>query len=276
MKVIDNPKTQGKSSSAKPLDDLVSTLRFGKTWSTDMHAQASVIALLDKSLDNRYIMLRNVQLEGLDIPIPLVLVGPTGVRVLYPSASRGVYRAKGEIWEQMDDRSRMYRAAAPNLLTRTELMARAVAAFLTSREVPLPEIEPILMFSDPGTHVESVRPSVRIVLVDGLERFIGGMLQSRSYLDKIEVQKIVDLLTRLSGIDPDASPYPERDAFSFSDEDKPSRLSTLTDSLPRGEGVVSSLNKIPFSNRQWGLLGCMAVFNILLLVAFVILILLTS
>ncbi len=209
-------------------------------------------------MDNRYVILRNVQLEGLDIPIPLILVGPTGARVIYPSASRGVYRARGETWEQMDDRAQVYRAATPNLISRTQLMAQAVSAYLTGRDMPLPEVEPVLMFSDPGTHVETVRPLVRVVLVDGLERFVAGLLQSRSYLDKENVQKIVVLLTQLSGLDLDASPYPERDAFTYADEKKPSQLSTLADRLPRGERMVSSLTKSPsptVNGLCWGVWG---------------------
>jgi hypothetical protein len=240
-----------------------------------MESQEGLIAALEKALDNRYNMLRNVTLEGLDIPIPLVLVGPPGIRVIYPSAARGIFRAKADIFEFMDERTQSYRSANPNLMTRTALMGQAVATFLTARGMPPMDVEPVLYFSDPGTHVETVRPVVRILLVDGLERFIAGLLQSRIFLDKEEVQKMTDQFLKSMGIsERDLSPFPERDAFSFSDYsgDKPS----LGDRLPRGEGMVKTLNKIPFSGRQWFLLGCMVVVNIVVLIAFVLLVLFTS
>jgi hypothetical protein len=73
----------------------------------------------------------------------------------------------------------------------------------------------------------------------------------------------------------ESSPYPERDAFSFSEDEGSSEASVL-DRIPRGEGVVKALNKIPFSGRQWVLLGCLVVINIAILIAFVVLVLMTS
>jgi hypothetical protein len=175
----------------------------------------------------------------------------------------------------MDDRQQDYRTANPNLLTRTELMSQAVAAFLAARELPTTEIEPVLFFSDPGTHVDAVRPSVRIVLVDGLERFLAGLVQSRIMLEKEQIDKIVAMFMHSMGIsDRDLSPYPERDAFSFADEQEAPKESII-ERIPTGEGFVKTLNKIPFSGRQWFVLGCMTVVDILILVAFVILVLLT-
>jgi hypothetical protein len=273
MKVIATPAQGNKSAAASRLDEVMGSLRLGRGWSQDMEAQESVIAPLEKALDNRFIMLRNVTLAGLDVPIPLILVGPAGLRVLYPSAQRGVFRARGESWEQMDDRSQAYHAVTPNPLTRAQLMARAVDAFLKSRSVNTGETEPVLLLMDAGTHVESARPVVRIVLADGLERFIAGLLQARISLDKDETQKIVDIFTKSMGV-VEGPAFPERDAFSFTDE--PAPQPSLGDRLPRGEKVARSLNKLPFSGRQWLLLGLLALINILVLVGFVTLIFLTN
>ncbi|MCI0519483.1 MAG: hypothetical protein L0Z70_04430 [Chloroflexi bacterium] len=273
MKVIATPVQGSKSGSASRLDEVMGSLRLGRSWSQDMEAQEGVIAPLEKALDNRFVMLRNVILEGLDVPIPLVLVGPPGVRVLYPSAQRGVFRARGEAWEQMDDRSQVYRPLTPNLLTRAQLMARAVDAFLSTRGIKAGETEPVLLLMDSGSHVDSARPIVRIVLADGLERFIAGLLQARILLDKDETQKIVDTFSKSMGVVEEAA-FPERDVFSFTDE--ASAKPSLGDRLPRGEKVAKSLNKLPFSGRQWVLLGLLALINILVLVGFVILIFLTN
>jgi len=278
MKVIDNSASDEKSNASGPLSGVMSTFKFGRVWSQDMQAQEGIIAALERQLDNYYTIFRNVSLEGLDIPIPLVLVGPSGVRVLYPSASRGVYRAKDDAWEKMEDDQKGYKPVLPNLLTRTQLMGRAVAAYLSAKGYPQIEVEPVLVFSDPGIHVDTVRPIVRVVMVDALERFVAGLIQSRTYLNKDETEKIVALFIEAGGGKNISEPVPiERDAFSFADEDQPKQrpLSALSN-LPRGERAVSTLNKIPFTTRQWVFLILMVVVNIILLVAFVIIILTLS
>lgn len=275
MKVIENPKVRIKRPSNR-WERFWETLRLGRDWFEDMQAQDEVIALLGKALDNRFVMLRNVTLEGLEIPIPLVLVGPPGVWVIYPSAIRGLFRARGDAWEKMDSTQEMFRPATPNLMRRTHLMAQAVAAYFSARNVSLPAIEAVLLFSHPGTHVEAIRPEVRIVLVDGLERFIVGILQARIWLERGDVEKVVDLLIKSMGLtEKDLAPYPEKDAFSFADEREAARLPGLAP-LGRGEGLARVLKNISFSGWQWLLLGCLVVVNILVLIAFVILVLLTS
>ncbi len=276
MKVIDNPKVSEKPSSPGKLDTMLGSLGLGRNLPPEQQAQEDLIAHLEKALDNRFVMLRNVTLEGLELPIPMVLVGPPGVRVIYPHAARGVFQVKGEVLEYMDDRYQTYRTVTPNLLTRAKLMAQAVTEFINARHPAPVEAEPVLFFSDPGTHVDSVRPVVRIVQADGLDHLAAGLLQSRVYLEKDEVQKVVDYFLTSMGIsERQLSPFPERDAFSFADDTGPDKPS-LADRLPRGEGLVSTLNKIPFSRRQWYLLGCMVVVNIIVLIAFVVLVLLTS
>jgi hypothetical protein len=275
MRVIENPKVSARKPSNR-WERFWETLKLGRGWFEDMQAQDVLIASLGKVLDNRFVLLRNVTLEGLDVPIPVVLVGPPGVWVFYPSALRGLFRARGDVWEGMDSRQEVFRPALPNLITRTQLMAQAVAAFFAARNLTLPTTEPVLFFSEPGTHVETIRPAVRIVLVDGLERFIVGMLQSRVWLERDEVEKAVDLLIKSMGLsEKDLLPYPEKDVFSFVDEREAAGIAALAPLSP-GERLAAALHKIPFSGRQWLLLGCLVLINVVVLIAFLILVLITS
>ena len=276
MKVIENSRIHGDDSASSPVDEVLSSIKLGLNRTQGVQAEDAVIASLERMLDNRYVILRDATLDGLTVPIPLVLVGPTGVRVLNSSAIKGVYRARGENWEQMDDRKQDFSPAQPNLILRAQLMARAVEKFLAVRDYELPEVEPVLILTDPGIHVEAVRPVVRVILIDGLERFTAGLSQGYPILDKEDVQKIVDLFTDSMGLgDLDASPYPERDVFSFEDEEVESKPS-MQDRIPRGDSVVASLDKIPFSGRQWLLLGVMMIVNIFVLISFVLLVLVSS
>ncbi|HEX7973961.1 MAG TPA: NERD domain-containing protein, partial [Anaerolineales bacterium] len=236
----------------------------------EARTQQALIATLQRLLDNRYFLLRNMELEGAGIEIPLILVGPSGVRVIYTSALKGVFRAREETWEKLDDRSQRFQIAQPNLLTRAQLMAQAVSASLAKHGFQLPEAEGAVYFSDPGIHVETVRPVVRVVLADALERYIASSAQSRTLLDPETVQKIVNAL---GGDQAQAKAlYDDRDSFAFRDQ-KPPR--------PEPEVIVDRrepgfLKKIPFTSRQWMLLGVMTAVNIFLLAAFVILVLISS
>lgn len=276
MKVIDSTSQSSKSQTPSMLSGMIESIKLGRT-SLDIQSQEAVIAALEKVLDHRYFMLRSVTLGDLVEPIPLVLVGPHGVTALFPNASRGVYRAKGDDWEQMDDSRDIYRPALTNLIIEAQQMAYAVETYLKSNMDRGPSVEPTLVFTDPGIHIDMARPSVRIVMLDAIERFTASIQQQQFNLDRDEIETIVNLLARSIGVILDESPFPERDAFSFVDEtETQSKIPEIVDRIPRGEGAVNTLNKIPFSNRQWLVLGLLVVVNILILTALVLFILFSS
>lgn len=277
MKIIENSSQSQKTQTSNVLGGMIGSLRLGRATPQEMQSQQMVISSLEKALDNRYILLHNVTLAEQELPIPLILVGPPGVNVIYPVALRGVYRARVDEWEQLDTQRQSYKPAVPNLIVQAEQMAQAVEEHLKAQNIYPPAIEPVLVFTDAGVHIEMTRPAVRIVLIDAIDRFIAGLLQAPTMLGKEEAQEITDYLAKSLGIPDEGSPFPERDAFSFSDESAPeSKGPTIVDRLPRGERAVTTLNKIPFSNRQWAVLGCLLAVNILILIAVVAYIIFSS
>jgi hypothetical protein len=274
MRVLDN-STQDRAGK-KP--DVINRARsrLSQSWSQkEAHAQEVVINALQKVLDNKFVMLREVTLEGPDIPVPLILVGPSGVHVIYASILKGVFRAKEDVWEELDDRTQKFSIARPNLLTRTLLMARAVNTYLAEHGNKLPEVEPVLFFSDPGINVEMTRPVVRIVQMDALDRFIAGLLQSQTNLEPEAVQMIANAL---AGDQVDLGQKPiidERDAFAFRDL-PPDKPQSLTSKVVIDSSESGFMKRIPFSGRQWLVLGLLILVTIIVLVAFMILILLSS
>jgi hypothetical protein len=274
MRVFDNSLQDRSGKKPDVLNRARS--RLSQSWSQkEARAQEVVINALQKVLDNKFVMLREVTLEGPDIPIPLILVGPTGVHVIYASTLKGVFRAKEDVLEELDDRTQKFSIARPNLLTRTLLMARAVNTYLEEHGHKVPEEEPVLFFSDPGINVETTRPVVRIVQMDALDRYVAGLLQTQSNLEPEVVQKIVNAL---AGDQIDLGEKPlidERDAFAFRDlpPEKPQQVApkVVMDSSEPG-----ALKKVPFSGRQWLVLGLLMLVTIIVLVAFMVLILLSS
>lgn len=267
MKIIENTSQSQKNQPSNVLGGKIGSLKLGRAIPQEIQSQQAAISMLEKALDNRYFLLRNVSLAEQEIPIPLILVGPSGVEVILPTALRGVYRAKVDEWDQLDTQRQSYKPAAPNLIIQTEQMAQAVGEHLKAQNIYSPPAEPVLVFTDTRVHIEMSRPAVRIVLIDAIDRFIAGLVQAPTLLSKEEIQQITDCMARALGIEERAL-YPERDAFSFSDESPPrSKGPTIADRLPRGERAVKTLNKIPLSNRQWLVLGCLIAINILILIA---------
>ena len=103
MKVIDQSPVR---ADLQPFDKFKAYLngisKFGWGWKADVKAEETIIESLRHFIDNTYTMIRNVMLEGIDIPIPLVLVGPSGIYVLLASGATGVFRAKNEVWMEMN------------------------------------------------------------------------------------------------------------------------------------------------------------------------------
>lgn len=230
---------------------------------SDEEAQEVLITQLGRILSNQYTLIRNAQVEGLDAPVPLILIGPTGLSVIHASSIKGIFQAKGEILAEMGH-NRQFQPARPNLIAQTQMMAEAVDSYLAKNGYTVPEIPGILFFSHPGTHVDSIRPSVRIVLMDGVERFITGLLQGHPVLTKTDAQNYIEALTR-----PPEIPENGQEAAT---------KTTIKNPLvnPELENQITIFSqKVPFSAQQIILLGAMAIIEIIVLIGFIALILST-
>ena len=194
MRVIESGDTEAEEKPQGFLDRIGDIWKFGLSWEQDRQAKDDMVAELRKRLDNKYILVTEVTLPGLEIPIPLVLVGPTGIQVIYASALKGIFRAKNDTWSVMDNRSHRFKPAQPNLIARALLMARAIETYLSGQGFSATEAESVLFLSQPGIHVDSIRPAIRVVQADGLDRFVSGILQNRQDLDQSEVAQIAETL----------------------------------------------------------------------------------
>ncbi len=129
MKIIDQtPFYNNETGEISFLDRGKAIMKFGTGWIKEVEAQKEVIAVLGKVLDKNYTLLRNVTPPGLEASFPFILVGPTGVFVMYVTPLTGMFRAKGDQWGTISGNT--FKNEKPNLLTRTERMARAIQVFL--------------------------------------------------------------------------------------------------------------------------------------------------
>jgi len=276
MKVIDHSPIQPE---AKTFDNLKVHLqmiyKFGLSWEDDMKAQEAIIAHLRHLLDNRFTVLRNVILRGLDVPIPLILVGPSGLIVFYANGARGVFRAKNDTWAEMDRSSRRYVPTRKNPISTTLLMTKVVDAYLTHKQQPHPQIIPALAFSNPGTHVDAMRPAARVVLKDGLERFIGSYTQGETVLNANEVQSIIDALVK-SQPEAGGQTLTSSEGLTLDQTAAPAAPVPLAAQTVPQKGPFSFLDRLHLTRTQWLVLGAIAVLDVLVLIAFIFVVMFIS
>lgn len=251
MRVIETGATDTTEEQPHGLLDRLNDLwKFGLSWEQDRQAKDDLIAELRKRLDNKYMLVTDVTLPGLEIPIPMVLVGPTGIQVIYASALKGVYRAKNDTWSVMDNRSHRFKPAQPNLIARTLLMTRAIETYLSGQGFHSDDVESVLFLSQPGIHVDSIRPTVRVVQVDGLDRYVSGVLQNRQELDQSEISQIAETL---------AEPAFDPSEMTASGADSPWQLHF-------------SLAGLTLPRWQWLTLGVMGLIEICLMAGFLLIV----
>jgi len=204
MKVIDQTPFFNEKGEISFMDRLKAIMKYGNGWIAQIKAQKSVIAVLEKNLDKGYTLLSNVTPPGLETSIPMILVGPAGVFVMYVTNLTGMFRAKGDQWGTITGST--FKPEKPNLLTRTERMARAVQVYLQRQGyTDLTSVEAILLCSDPSVHVDSLRPIIRVVMRDALERFAVSMTQARVVLSPEAVHDLVSRLQHTPAAQPAAA-----------------------------------------------------------------------
>ncbi|RPI88318.1 MAG: hypothetical protein EHM41_01720 [Chloroflexi bacterium] len=267
MKIIAEEPTPAPDNALSKASGTVQdflTSTFGRP--SDAQAQEPIIAYMGKTLNNRFTLLRDYKLEGVDVPIPMILIGPTGIYLIYASAAKGVFQIKGEAMSEMKG-SKNFSPVRPNLVHRVMMMTNAFDTHLKNQGLEVTDIQPVLFFASPGTHVESIRPSVRIVQIDGLERFTSTVLQGRVVFSSEDVHNILNLMTHAAAPSVPVEPVEDPDSMK-------KKVGTIEPRLSQGlHGISRRMN---LSSRQWILLGVMALFNVLILIGFIFLLVLTS
>jgi hypothetical protein len=149
------------------------------------------------------------------------------------------------------------------------MMSRAAASFV-SREDFVLEVEGVLVMTHPGTHVESNRPAVRVVLRDAIERLATQISSQPDILDQVEIQRLVDKFTTAHEAVLEEKEQ-ERGALA-----REARTSIRT-AENRVEGVLSKLQRtFNFTPRQWLILLTAIVAEVIILIIFIIIIFLSS
>jgi hypothetical protein len=196
MKIVDKTPYRTESGEIEIMGRMQGMLKFGLSWYDRVKAQDAVIAIFSKQLGNQYTILQNIVLPGTEIDLPLVLIGPPGIYLINVTHERGVYRARDDEWGTIS--GEQFVPARINQVKRTVTMGRVLQVYLDRQGYKgLLMVDPILMAADPGMHIDSTRPAVRIVMSDALDRFGISLAQARVLFSLEAVSEIADVI--LSG-----------------------------------------------------------------------------
>lgn len=259
------------------------TLEHGFSWYGEMQALLWTLRRLDKDLERAYYALTNLQIPGATTTFPLVLLGPQGVRLIIPTPIKGVFRAKGEEWLKVGSGgSRKFTDAKPNLQTRAINMADTLLSYLREQGFPLPEVEPVLIFTDPRTHVDSLQAKVRILHADAVDHFAANLQEYQPIMDADDILDIAHILSEPPQPEVEAEPEPVQpkprpdspvNLPEISGEERGLLYGDEAPALtPRNQRSLRE-RRIPLSRRQLILLGAMAIVELFIIGIFAILIL---
>jgi hypothetical protein len=241
MKIIDKTPFQKPSGELDVMGRLQGMLKYGFGWPGELEAQQAAVAQLQRSIDKGFVLIRNLTLPGSEVIIPILLLGTHGLSVIYVTPVRGFFEAKGEEWNTV--KSGQSLPANVNLIGRVRLLTRAVQLYLQRQGLDVVgPAEPVLIGTDPGFHVETTRPSVRVVMSDAIRQFGGSLVQARPILKS---QQVYDLADRI------VTPRPPQEQAP-AEAEGPARAKAIFDAAesPGGEQFDSSELSFAFDDGQ--------------------------
>ncbi|HEY9528926.1 MAG TPA: NERD domain-containing protein [Anaerolineales bacterium] len=193
MKIIDKTPLVNENGELSVPQRVQGMLKFGFNWPTELQAQKAIVTFFDRQLEKGYTLIRNMTLGASGITVPIILLGPAGIYVIHVTYLRGRYEARGNAWNE--ESGNTFQPASTNLIQQTARMAAAVKAFIERQGVKLPvPIEPVLIAANPGLHVESVKPAVRVLMIDGIKSFVTGLSTAGRVLSAEAVHEFTERL----------------------------------------------------------------------------------
>lgn len=273
MKVLDQSEFRDEDGVISLEKRIRGSLRYGLSWFGEMQAQDFTTSRLDRSLGDDHTLIRNVVIPGTTFLIPMVLLSPQGIRVLNPTPTRGVYRAKGEEWHVFSSRARKFQRASSNPQSETLRMAQVIHHYFRELGYDLPEVEAVLIFTNPRTHIDQARPRVRIVQTDAIEHFAANLMKFPSIMDTDDIDELTEVLVNptipepegMLEIEPDVAYQPVPESPPPFAVDASEFYVSEPEHIELPPFLASWLERFPLTKRQWILIGTMALFEFIII-----------
>lgn len=197
MRIIDKTPWQDANGEIGIGARMQGTMKYGLNWYAELEAQKTVIAQLDRLLEKGFVLIRNFKLPNSEIIIPSILIGTGGIWVIYVTNAKGYFEARGDQWNEIS--GGRAQPARVNLLGRVAQLTRAFQKYLEIQKFDLPvTLEAVLIASDPGAQIESLRPSARVVRSDAIKQFAAALMQTRPVLPVGAIYDLADQIVEPS------------------------------------------------------------------------------
>lgn len=283
MKIIDKTPFRQPDGSIQFVDRVKASLKYGLPWYDRIQAQDKIVPMLEKHLGRSFILLRNVTLAGTDIELPIILIGPPAVLVVNVITEKGIFRAQEDEWGKITGNQSV--PAKINHLIRTQRMGKVLQVFLNKAGVSGVTVESLLLSANPGTHVESVRPIVRVVMSDALDRFAASLSQTKGSLEPEICAGIAQvILTGSTDGKPaemqesesapeEKTAAPQENQFFFQDDSeekaKPSEQAAPAQSEPKKPARKKKIRILGLTLAQIGILAGILLLWLCIIIAFI-------
>lgn len=193
MKIIDKTPLQDANGQISLIARIQGTLKYGLGWHANLEAQKIVVTQLERVLEKGFVLIRNYTLPNIGVVIPIILIGPGGVYVIHVTPEKGQFEAKGNQWNKIN--YGLSQPAHVNIVDIVMKHARAVQKYLESQKLNLSTpVEAVLIATDPGAHIDSLRPAIRVVMSDAIKQYAGSLLQARPLWRNDQVYELADRL----------------------------------------------------------------------------------
>jgi len=192
MKHIEKTPYRSESGEISLINRLQGMLKYGMSWYRRVQAQDTLAAALGKHLGGNFTLLQNVVLPETEIDLPLVLIGPPGIFLINALHEHGVYLAREDEWGTLS--GEQFMPARINQVKRTVTLGRVLQVYLERLGYKGFIVETIMMSANPGLHIDSTRPAVRVVMSDALERFAISLSQARGVFGPDQVIDLEQVL----------------------------------------------------------------------------------
>lgn len=251
MRIIDKTKEQDKGGNINFLARIQGTLKYGLNWYPELEAQSVVISQLNRLIEKSFVLIRNFTLPGIEVVIPIILLGPGSISIIFVTPLKGHFEAKGREWNVINNKSSA--PASKNIIELLFRLTRAFEKYLETNNIRVEApIESVLIASNPGAQIDSLRPAARIVRSDAIKQFATTLLQTPPMIrpDSVYVlaEKILDPKSETDetpASQPDPRPVSRAQAiFNASAED------TLQNQVPQNLIEPSPAQPLPKPNPQ--------------------------
>lgn len=237
MKIIDKTLLQDEGGNINIIARVQGTLKYGFNWYPELEAQKIVMAQLDRLLEKGFVLIRNFTLPDSQIVIPMILIGPGSISVILATPVKGHFEAVGSEWNQLINNG----SPAParrNLVDLIAKLTRAFQRYLEKHNIRSDvRIEPVVIASDPGAQIDSLRPVARVLRSDAIKQFATSLLQEAPVLRPESVYALADKI-----LDPKPQIDESADA-SLSDGTPGSRAQAIFNASQQGNAVPNQLRE---------------------------------